>query len=73
MLIFYKRRQSEANMKLNEKKVSLQQITILNLQNFFQPQLFKEIRTLTSIRNETNTKIQQVNHYDEVKQKMQDV
>ncbi|CAF0829898.1 unnamed protein product [Rotaria sordida] len=56
MLIFYKRQQSEANMKLNAKK----------------PELFKEIRTLTSIRNEINSTIQQLNHYNEVKRKMQD-
>ncbi|CAF2712638.1 unnamed protein product [Rotaria sp. Silwood2] len=49
MLIFYKRQQSEANMKLNGKK----------------PELFKEIRALTSIRNEINNTIQQLNHYNE--------
>ncbi|CAF4673776.1 unnamed protein product [Rotaria sp. Silwood1] len=56
MLIFYKRQQSEANMKLNAKK----------------PELFKEIRTLTLIRNKINNTIQQLNHYNEIKQKMQD-
>ena len=40
---------------------------------FFQPELFNEIRTLTAIRNETNNRIQQLNHYEEMKQKLQDV
>ncbi|CAF2157861.1 unnamed protein product [Rotaria magnacalcarata] len=56
MLIFYKRQQSEANLKLNAKK----------------PELFKEIRALTSIRNEINKAIQQLSRYHELKCKMQD-
>ncbi|CAM4882047.1 unnamed protein product [Rotaria socialis] len=57
MLIFYKRQQSEANLKLNAKK----------------PELFKAIRALASIRNEINKAIQQLNHYHELECKMQDV
>ncbi|CAF3808231.1 unnamed protein product [Rotaria magnacalcarata] len=36
------------------------------------PELFKEIRALASIRNEFNKAIQQLNHYHELKCKMQD-
>ncbi|UJR31385.1 hypothetical protein I4U23_018879 [Adineta vaga] len=54
MLIFYKRQQSEANMKLNAKK----------------PELFKELRTLVSLRKEINNRIQLVKYYNEIKQKM---
>ncbi|CAF1470313.1 unnamed protein product [Rotaria magnacalcarata] len=38
----------------------------------YRPELFKEIRALASIRNEFNKAIQQLNHYHELKCKMQD-
>ncbi|CAF0920922.1 unnamed protein product [Adineta ricciae] len=55
MLVFYKRQQSEANVKLNAKK----------------PELFKELRALVSIRKETNLRIQLIKHYNELEQKLQ--
>ena len=39
----------------------------------FQPDLFRMIRRLTSIRHETTRRLQQLNHYEQVKQKMQEV
>ncbi|CAM4765300.1 unnamed protein product [Rotaria magnacalcarata] len=40
--------------------------------HYMRPELFKEIRALASIRNEFNKAIQQLNHYHELKCKMQD-
>ncbi|CAF1244578.1 unnamed protein product [Rotaria sp. Silwood1] len=63
----------DENLHNTQKKFTTEELSAFVHDRIrYRPELFKEIRTLTLIRNKINNTIQQLNHYNEIKQKMQD-